>query len=232
MEKGRNAQYGAATGIVAVILILVGFFITFSSDVPKLDDPAQEWANFFVDHQDRIQFGITIVGVGLFFYIWFLGSLRDAIAAAEGGTGRLASIAYGGGLVSVGFFLLALTGTASAAFHPGEVDPTITRALSDIGVLAVAPAAAAFTAVFAATAVAGYRHGTFPAPVAGLSALAAITQPLAYGVALTDSGAFAGDGAIGFWVPLVTFVVALLALSGSLVSRTGEGAGAGGAAAQ
>jgi hypothetical protein len=56
-----------------------------------------------------------------------------------------------------------------------------------------------------------------PAPVAGLSALAAITQPLAYGVAVTDSGPFAADGVLGGFIPIITFVVAMLGLSLALI---------------
>jgi hypothetical protein len=59
------------------------------------------------------------------------------------------------------------------------------------------PAAAAFTAFFAATAIAGYRYRAFPAPVAGLAALAAITQPLTFGIALTDSGPLSENGFLG-----------------------------------
>lgn len=227
MDERQHKQIGAATGIVALILIVVGFFI-FSSDIPDADASAQDWGSFFAEHQNRIQTGLTLVGIGVFFYVWFLGSLRDAIAAAEGGTGRLASIAYGGGLVGAAFFVIAISGAAAAAFRPEEVDPTLTRALNDFGTLAAAPAAAGFTALFAATSVAGYRHGAVPAPVAGISALAAIAQPLAYGVALTDSGAFAPDGVFGLWFPLVGFVVGLLAISGALVGKAGEGAVAGG----
>jgi hypothetical protein len=56
-----------------------------------------------------------------------------------------------------------------------------------------------------------------PAPVAGFSALAAITQPLAYGVAVTDSGAFAADGVLGGFIPIVTFALAMLTLSTALM---------------
>jgi hypothetical protein len=225
MENDRYARYGAATGIVAVILLIVGFSV-FSKGIPGSDDSAQKWASFFTDHQNRIQTGITIVGVGLFFYIWFLGSVRSAIAAAEGGTGRIASIAYGGGLVSAAGFFITLGGTAAAAFRPQELDPTVTRALYDFGALAAAPAAAGFTALFAATAVGGYRFGAFPAPVAGLAALGAIGQPFAFLTTVTDSGAFAPDGVLGLWVPFVTFVIAVLALSGTMMRAAGASGGA------
>ncbi len=218
MDNDRYARYGAATGIIAVILILIGFGI-FGSNIPDADASAQDWGSFFTDHQSRIQLGMTIVGAGLFFLIWFLGSLRSAIAAAEGGTGRLASIAFGGGIVGVVALLLAVTGAAAAAFHPDQVDPTITRALNDFGTVAAAPGAAGFTALFAATAIAGYRHGAVAAPIAGFSALAAITQPLAYGVAVTDSGAFASDGFFGLVIPVITFALAILTLSGALMRQ-------------
>jgi hypothetical protein len=226
METGRHARYGAATGILSVILILVGFSI-FGTDIPDADGSAQQWQSFFVDHQNRIQTGLTIAGVGMFFFIWFLGSLRDAIAGAEGGGGRLASIAHGGGLVGAGALVAGLSGYLAAAFHPQGADPSVTRALSDFGALVAAPAAAGFTALFAAASVAGYRHEAFPAPVAGISALAAIGQLFAYPTGVTDGGAFAPDGVLGLWVPIVTFVVGVLAISGTLMSRAGEDAGTG-----
>ena len=73
MENDRFARYGAATGIIAVVLILVGFSI-FGSDLPDTNASAQDWGAFFTDHQSRIQLGVTIVGVGLFFFIWFLAA--------------------------------------------------------------------------------------------------------------------------------------------------------------
>lgn len=225
METGSHARYGAATGIVAVIVIVVGFSI-FSSDIPDADGTAQQWQSFFVDHQNRIQTGLTLVGVGLFFFVWFLGSLRDAIAGAEGGGSRLASIAHGGGLVGVSALVAGLTGYLAAAFHPQGVDPSVTRALSDFGTLVAAPAAAGFAALFAAAALGGYRHGALPAPVAGICALAAIGQLFAYPTGVTDSGAFAPDGVLGLWVPFVTFAVGILAISGTLISRAGKDAGA------
>lgn len=219
MTNDRHERYGAATGILAVVLILVGFFI-FSSDIPATDASAEDWASFFTDHQSRIQAALTIVGVGLFFFIWFLGSLRSAIASAEGGSGRLASVAHGGGIVAVVTLLIALTAAATAAFRPDELDPTLTRALNDFGVVAGAPGAAGFTALFAATAIAGYRHGALPAPVAGFSALAGITQPLTYGVAVTDHGAFAADGVLALVIPVLTFALAILTASVALMRHT------------
>jgi hypothetical protein len=221
MERGSPARMGAATGIIAVVLMLIGFAV-FGSDIPKVDDPAQEWQKFFVDHQDRVQTAMTLVGIALFFFLWFLGSLRDAIGAAEGGGRRLASIAHGGGVVAVAALTAGIAANIAASFHPQEVDPNLTRALSDYFGVIASPAAAGLAALFAATAVAGYRHGALPAPIAGISATAAIGQLFAYPVALTDHGAFAPDGVLGLWVPVITFAVAVLAISWTLASEAGR----------
>jgi hypothetical protein len=217
MSDDRFARYAAASGILAVLLVVGSFLGLILPNAPDLDAPGVDWAAYFADHRSRIQVGVIVLGVGLFFFIWFLGSLRTALARAEGGEGRLASVAFGGGIVAVATLLVAASAGAVAALRPGDLDPNTTRAFNDLGVVAGGPGAAGFTALFAATAIVGYRHRAVPAPIAGLSALAAITQPLAYGVAVTDSGAFAADGVLGGFIPIITFVVAMLGLSLALI---------------
>jgi hypothetical protein len=220
----RFARYGAASGIVAVILIFVGFGI-YSSGIPDIDASGEEWGSFFADNQGQVHFGLTLAGIGLFFFLWFLGSLRSAIAAAEPGAARLASIALAGGIIGTGVLGIGAAASLTAAFRPDELDPGVTRALVDFGAIVGAPGAAGFTALFAATAIAGYRHGALPAPIAGFSALAAITQPLTYGVGVTDSGAFAADGFLGLWIPVITFAIAVLTASVTLTRTPGRAVG-------
>ena len=218
MESDRFARYGAMAGVIAVVLFIAGFSI-FGSDIPATDASADEWAGFFTDRQDSIQLAMMLTGLATFFFLWFLGSLRSAIAAAEGGAARLASIALGGGVAAVACFIVAFAASLAAAFRPSELDPTVTRAINDVALMVGAPAAAALTALFGATAIAGYRHGALPAPIAGFSALAAICQPLAFGLGFTDSGVFAADGVLGLYVPFATGMFALLTASVTLARR-------------
>ncbi len=212
MTDDTHARRGAATGMLAVVAFIVGFGL-IANGAPGYDAAGRDWGGFMAEHATRIQIGLTVVSVGIFLFIWFLGSLRTVIATAEGATDRLASIAYGGGLLGAGLLMVGLTGVATAAFRPEEVDPNLTRALNDFGALVAGPGAAAFTAFSAATAIAGYRHGALPAPVAGFSALSAITQPLAFGVVFCTSGVFAVDGVLGAWVPIITFSIAVASAS-------------------
>lgn len=216
MGEDRYAKYGAATGIVFVIFLVVGFLIVFPKP-PDADASAQEWGAFFTNHQGAVRAAMTIVGVGTFFFIWFLGSLRTALTSAEGGTGRLASIAYGAGLVCAAFFIVGLTAALTAAYRPTEVDPSVTRMLGDLFAVVGTPAAAAFVAFFAATALAGFRYRALPGWAAWISAVAAICQLGGFGVGDTTTGVFASDGVLGFVVPVASFVIGLLAISIALV---------------
>ena len=134
MSDDRFARYGAASGILAVLLTVGGFVGFILPNAPDLDAPGTDWATYFTAHQSRIQVGVIVLGVGLFFFIWFLGSLRSALARAEGGEGRLASIAFGGGIVAVASLLIAASAGAVAALRPEDLDPNTTRALNDLGV--------------------------------------------------------------------------------------------------
>jgi hypothetical protein len=214
MTNDRNARLGALSGVLAVILILVGYSIA-TQDMPDVNAGADEWQSYVSGSQSEIQTGTTIVAVAVFFFIWFLGSLRSALAAAEGGAGRLTSIAYAGGIASAGFFVIGLTAMQAAAFRT-DASPDVVRGLFDISTVCGAPAAGGFTALFAATAILGYRYRPFPAPVAGFSALSALAQPIALGAGVTDHGAFAGDGILGLWLPVVTFALAIVTLSVAL----------------
>jgi hypothetical protein len=165
---------------------------------------------------------MVLLTVALFFFIWFLGSLRIALKSAEGGTGRLASIAFGGGLVSATGLLILITLIGGAALRPQDTTPFVTSTINDLAVVSGAPAAAGLTALFAATAEVALRHRAFPRWIGLVLVLAAIAQPFAIGTMLTDSGVFSGDGFLGLFLPVVTFGIGILAVSGSLVQRAGR----------
>lgn len=223
METDRYARYGAAAGIVWVALLIIGFFIVFPNP-PDFDAPAGDWSRYYIDNRSDIQVGNSILVVGLFFYVWWLGSLRSGLRAAEGGTGRLSNIAFGAGVGSLGFGLIAISAGYAAALRPELTAPQLTRSLNDLGVVAGGAAAGIFAALFIATAVAALRFGGLPAWVGWVSAVCGVAQFLAIGTAVTDSGAFSFDGFLGGFLPVITFVVGILAISIALVREPGPAA--------
>jgi hypothetical protein len=211
MNDDRYVEYGAATGIVFVVLSLIGFAAVIPTP-PDLNAPSQEWASYFLSHHSAIRAGIVILAVAFFFYIWFLGTLTSVLRIASG-TPRLPSITLIGGVIGGSCLLIGLAAEAVAAYRPQGVDPLITRALNDIFVLVGVAAIPAFTAFFAATAIVLLRSGAFPAWLGWLTAIAAAVQPLTFGALFTKSGAFAGDGPLGLFVPLIVTFVTFFALS-------------------
>ena len=176
----------------------------------------------YQQHSDGILAAGLLWAIGTLLFIWFLGSLRSALRVAEGGTGRVSSVAFAGGVVSASAFFAFVTLIAGAAFHPDQSTPEVTRAINDLAVVSAGPALAGLTALFAASAKVAFRHGAFSPAIGWLLALAAFAQLFAVGAMLTDSGAFAGDGVLGFALPIVGFAVAILVLSGALVRRAGR----------
>lgn len=221
MTERRYAQLGAATGIVWVILLVLGVLVVIPAP-PEVSDTPDAWARYFVDDRSAIQFGNALIAIGVFFYVWFLGSLRSHLRAAEGGTGRLSSVAFGAGIASTGFIFIALTAAFTAALRPDEISPELVRTLNDVGVVAGGATAGAYAALLIATGFVALRFGALSPRIGWLSCVCGLLQFVAIGLATTDSGGFSIDEAGGV-VPLIAFIVAILAISIRLV-REPEGA--------
>jgi hypothetical protein len=210
MNEDRYVEYGAATGMLFVVLTVVGFIIVPSP--PDLNAPAQSWASYYLGHHDAVRTSMLLFTIALFFFIWFLGTLTSVLRIAAGSP-RLPSIALAGGILGAACLMIGESAELVAAYRPQGVDPGITRALNDVFVLVGVPAIPGFIALFAAAAIVVLRSGAFPAWLGWLLALAAVVQPLTFGAEYTKTGAFAGDGALALFVPLIVTLIAIFALS-------------------
>jgi hypothetical protein len=222
MNEDRYVEYGAATGIVFAILTIIGFAIVMPTP-PDLDAPAQDWASYFTAHDGAIRAAAVLITAGVFFFIWFLGTLTSVLRIATGNP-RLPSVAFAGGLLGVAALLVGLSTEIVASYRPQAVDPTLTRLLSDVFVLSGIAAIPGFTALFGATALVILRTGAFPPWLGWLLVVAAVVQPLTFGAMFTKTGAFAGDGVLGLFVPIILALVAILALSALLTAWAREAA--------
>jgi hypothetical protein len=225
MDNDRYARYGALTGIVFVVLLVIGFLIVTPTP-PDLDSPVDEWSQYYIDNQDAIRAALVLVTASLFFFIWFLGSIASALRLAFGNP-RLPTVAVAGGITFTATLFVAITATAVAAHRPDEVSPELTRALNDVAVLAGVPMIAGLVAFFGATAVVILRTDILPPWLGWLSAVAAVVQPLTFGALFTDSGAFAADGELALFLPLVVGLVTIVAISITLAPGVGPDSGLG-----
>jgi hypothetical protein len=216
----RYARYGAATGILFVILIVIAFLV--QPKPPASDAPPSEVLEYVVDHHNALHAIQLIFGAAMFFFIWFIGTLRSLLAAAEGAQGRLATIAYGGGLIGSTALLVALGLAATAALHPATNGPDVTRALTDAGAMVLAVSAPAVVVFFVANGLSLMRSGYLPSWLGWLAFATALFNALGIGAVYTDHGVFAADGLFGFLIGFLLFLLWILLASMLLVSKLGN----------
>lgn len=112
MRITKWEQLSALTGLATGILLLIA--IGVQGVLPAADAPEQTITDFFSTNHQRIMVAMFIRLFAGFTFIWFLGTLRSALARAEGETGRLSAVAFGAGLV-----VLSSSGATTALLAAG-----------------------------------------------------------------------------------------------------------------
>lgn len=212
MKGDRSQRYGAVSGIAFVGLFVGTLFLGSPTD---FGDPAAEVASYYRDDQREVQVSVALWTAGLFFFLWFLGALRNLLHSAEGAPGSLSTIAFGAGLLSAAFLALTAAFVAAAATRPNEVDPELTRMVDDLTFLVPAPGSFAVVGFLLASALVLLRSEALPAWLGWLALVPAVAQALSVGIVFTDRAPFGGSapfslvGALGLlaWVLAVSIVL-------------------------
>jgi hypothetical protein len=129
MVSGSWARYAPLSGLLFVALIVVSIVITGFDSVDS-NDSVVKVVKFWHDNDSEQMAGAIIGAVATLPFLWFLGSLRSAFREAEGGTGRLSSIAWAGGLILAGFALVDSSLQFATAESVGDVPPVATQTLN------------------------------------------------------------------------------------------------------
>jgi hypothetical protein len=217
MSERQWEQLGAATGIVFVVLLAISAFGTPTP--PDLDVAPVRSAQWFKDHQDGIR-TVTFIGmIAGFLFLWFLGSLRSFLRIAEGGTGRLSSVAFGGGVATAALAAVGSTCLTVGALRPAT-SPHILQTLADFNFYVLAVGGFTLAAYLAAGSVVILRTRALPIWLGWFGLLAALAQLL---TALAIFGDKTGplnpkDGVLVF-VGFVGFLVWTLVTSILITTR-------------
>ena len=151
----------ALAGVVFVALFVVSSLIGLS-DSPDFAGPRDEIATFYADKKDEIQIATVLAAISVPFFIWFAGRVRSAIAKVEGGTARLASIAYGAAIAAVATGIAGTMVNAMGSLRvdeQGEIAADTATAYFDIGnILSFAATTAAVAATLFDTGLAVLRY--------------------------------------------------------------------------
>jgi hypothetical protein len=127
----RFERWMPLTGVVAVVLWIVGVFVLESAS-PDGDASAFEILAYFDDDSTSIFAGSFLFALGTVFFVFFLGSLRAAFLAAEGQPGRLTAVAFAGGVGKAVFDMGVIGGTAAGAIAADESDDLTPQAAQSL----------------------------------------------------------------------------------------------------
>jgi hypothetical protein len=214
MDTKNWERWGATTGYLVLALGVAAAALERGS--PPANAPVEEILAFFARYQTelRVQSLLFVLSAGV--YLWFFGSLRSFLLRAEGGTGRVSTVAFGAGIIWAGMQMVVQSGQVGLAMGSrGDVSPALAGMISDLtyalSVIAYVPLAV----MLAAVATVSLRTRVFPVWLGWLSAVgAAANLSMAFGI-VVDSGPFVPGGALTYalyallpvWLVLVTTVM-------------------------
>ncbi len=201
MARGRAERLAPLTGIVAVALWLVSLLIVEGVTNPPSENATPERAlAYFNEEEAGIFVSSFLFALGSLLFLWFVGSLRAALVAAEGGAARVANIAFAAG---VGFSLLTLLFAlppSVGAFSNETLGQSAAEALWYLDDVFFVAAQFAAIPLLVATALVALRTGALPRWLAWLSLLVAAVLLFPLG----------GVFALAVGVPLWTLVTSVL----------------------
>ena len=201
MANRRWERLAPLTGIAAVVLWLASLVVVEGMTNPPSENATPEKAlAYFRQEETAIFVSSFLFAVGSLLFLWFVGSLRAVLAAAEGGAARVAHIAFGAGLALAILTLLFALPPSVGAFSNETLGPAAAEALwylDDVFFVA-----AQFTAIplLSATGLVAWRTGVLPRWLAALSFLVAAVLLFPLG----------GVVALGVGVPLWTVVTSVV----------------------
>jgi hypothetical protein len=187
---------GPLTGIVFVVLVAVAFIV--SGETPSTDDSRQEIVSFYLDNDSEQAAAAAILALATVAFLFFLGSLRNALRAAPGDEGGLSTVTLLGGLmIAVGASIFAGIGftLGDAADELDESAIVTLNALNSDMFFTVAVGTAVFNL---GLALAILRHGALPRALGWVALVVGI-------VGLTPLGffAFLATGIVVIWASVV-----------------------------
>jgi hypothetical protein len=160
MQRSTLERLAPLTGVVFFVL-LISLFILGGSQ-PGVSKSTADVVKFWRDHRTREMVGAVLGGLAVVFFLWWAGSLRAALRAAEGGEGRLSAVAFAGAIVFATGGAIASVIQFTAADAVNHVPPTVTQTLSVLNQDDFIPFIAGMVTLLLATAVVTFRHGVLP----------------------------------------------------------------------
>lgn len=172
--RGKPERWAALTGVVAVVLWIIGVVVLEAGDTPGDGATDAELLAYYQDEANTILSGSWIFMIGCLAFLWFAVVLRERLAAAEGGTRMFTNVAFVGAVTTGAFALLTAGPDIAAAIGEDDLSEGAAAAMATLGdAFFVAAELSAILLMIGAGAV-GLRSGLFPKAWAWFSFLLAV----------------------------------------------------------
>lgn len=154
-------------GAIYVVLFVIGTILLFSGAPSSGSAPAKV-ISWYSDsgHRDRVNGGWILIGLSLFFLLWFVAALRRAVSLIDGEGVLTAVVGLGGGIyIAVAGAAVALSDgirTMSDDTYHHQVFPELIHAADDVGWVMHATGALGLAAMIIAASLAFMWAGNWP----------------------------------------------------------------------
>lgn len=208
-------------------MAIVGFGVPFvfgAQLVPPTPPSwsAQELSSFFVSHLTGLRIGVILAMFASALLLPFYAVVSAEIRKIEGSPGLLATIQFGGAIMLVLIFQIICLFWLTASYRP-EIDPQIMRTLNDFCWFCWSTFIPTYSIQYLCMAIAGFMdkrsQPLWPRWAAYLNLWVAVTGAGGVLAAFFKRGPFAWDGVIGYWIPVILFVVGMSVTTVLLLRR-------------
>ncbi len=170
VDAGRPrgaVRWATLGGALYVVLFVIGT-IVLASGAPSGDSAPAKVIRWYSDsgHRDRVSVGWILIGLGIFFLLWFIAALRRVVRAVDGdgiftavvtiGGATYAALAFGGAALNSGIRKM------SDDTFQHRVYPELIHAADDVGYVMHATGGAALGAMIIAASLALMGAAVWP----------------------------------------------------------------------
>jgi hypothetical protein len=158
-EKGL-ARYAPLAGVAFFVLTVVT--IVLSNESPDSDDSTAKVVEYWTDNEDSEVAAAFVATFASFFFLWFAGSVRATVARVEAAGGRLATLLFGGAVLSAAGLMTNNAIQFTVAETAGEVPPDVTQTLSVLYADFFFPISMGIAIFLLASGIAALSYGALP----------------------------------------------------------------------
>jgi hypothetical protein len=190
-------RFGAAVGIIAVVIFVAGVFLTGSP--PKPTDTNDTIKAFMLDKRSGMLTQIWLSSLGLALLVWWAGAVRSVLRRAEGDTGHLANVYFGLAVLAPAIFTIGFLPQAAFVYKAGATaSGELARFVFDLGGIALILGGFALGLAGLIYAVLVLSTGALARWTAWLAVLAVVGNIVGTFGLFLETGAFSVEGTFGF----------------------------------